>query len=270
MQRAWLNTLKARYRFDEWRRTGKRREHVFLRHYRVTGDELPDHQPIRNRVATLGSNRWLNSSTWERRGRDIVAVERPVVVDVFEHSSRQQADESLIELAGQFHLPVALNLETDEIGEVRLATPDGAWFAFVRGNVVVRIMSGLRMDTPVCALAERFDGALISKPSGAVEASNRISVDLLDEELSLRPRAVRLSIAGLEQPSEAPPEEEPCIKVFSRGGTVAFDEGFVFLPEEPEVEIEVFVTHPGGSSTYRRYQGPTTRWLRESTSNPGR
>lgn len=266
MQPTLLDTLKARYRFHEWQRAGEGAEQLFVKNYRVLGDELPN-PLIKSRVARLSPSLpsqpasaislspltppasfvRLNTSTWKPMN---AAGGRPLLVDVFEYPSRERALESLLELTTQFHRPVDLKISTDDIGDVSIATPDGAWFAFTRGNLVVRVVSGPGIGDKAKVVAQLFDSGLMAKP-----AANWITVadaipGLVEEQAIPRARAARFAIAAMDEISEDQPEEDkPFIKVFSKGGTVELDQDLVIVPESAEMDVEVFAMEPGGQWT---------------------
>lgn len=253
MQPRMLDLLKARYNFAAWRRTSRGRERVFVRNYRITGNELPE-PLIRARTARLSTARRVNTSTW---GLPPSAVaERPLVMDIYEYPSSDGAQEALLELTAQFHRPIALDVRTSEVGDVSLATPDGAWFAFARGNLLVRITSGAGLTTVARSAAPRVDGALMSRPAAAAAAVRLEApeLDIFRAERLDRRGAVRLAVDGLAESFEAPDEEQPCVKVFSRGASVVVDDGLLVVPEEPDVEVDVFVETSIGHWTHRRYQ----------------
>jgi hypothetical protein len=274
MQSGLLDMLKARYRFQEWQQAGKNREQLFVRNYRVSGDELPQ-RLINSRVAQLGTNKRVNTSTWVPPGvvtegpavaafplRPQVAGERPVIVDVFEYESRDRAKEALLELTSQFHQPVPLDVRLEEIGDISVATPDQAWFAFTRGNVLVRVLSYARSSAPARPVAENLDSALVSKPPEEESAAGESSPDLFAGEAPLRADAVRMAVA--DESPDATPEEQPYIKVFSRGGAVEYSDALIFIPEAAEVQIDVYVTQPGGESVHKRFQGVPGRQSSEN------
>src|SRR5580765_6731049 len=153
-------TLKARYRFSQWKHAGEEGEQLFVRNFRVTGDELPN-DLLSQRAARLTPGRRVTSSTWSSPAGP---EEPPITVDVLEYPSSDEAKEALLELTGQFHRPVELDVQTGDVGDVRIETPDGAWFAFTRGNVLVRIVAVNGLKTPTRPVAEQIDSTLISKP----------------------------------------------------------------------------------------------------------
>ena len=261
MAKGLSETLKERYRFDEWKHAGLEGEQLFVRNYRVQGDELPN-RLVRTRVARLGAARRLNTSTWE----SLAAFGgRPVVVDVFEHPSREEAQEALLELTAEFHRPVELEGKTGDGGDVRVTTPDGAWFAFTRGNLLVRIVSGNGLTTPARTVAEQIDGALMSKPPAEVVTTEEDPRTLLAPAApasfsAARARFPRAEAAAAElaEEDETPEEEKPFIKVFTKGAKVEAPEDMVITPDTTDMQVEVFEEEPGGQWRCRRYQASPT------------
>lgn len=261
-----LDRLKALYRFNEWRLANTGGEQLFVRNYRVTGDELPN-RLLANRVARLGGARRVNTSTWEQ----VSVSDRPVVVDVFELPSREEAQKTLLELTAQFHRPVELDVKAEDVGDVRVATPDGSWFAFARGNLVVRVVSGDALNTAARSVAEQIDDALMWKPPAPVVSTGEVTPDLKIEETPTSRTAVRLTsfarvraaegeveaaAEAAEVPEELAPEDEPFIKVFTKGGTVTHEGGLTISPEAGAVKVEVYKSEPGGDWVCERYQTP--------------
>jgi hypothetical protein len=172
------------------------------------------------------------------------------LVDVFEYPSSELAQESLLGLTTQFHLPVDLEVNTDDVGDVCIATPDGAWFGFTRGNVLVRVMSGSGTEEPARVVAQLIDTDLIAKPPAA-------AIPVAAEPFH-GGQAVPFSMAAMAKASDEAEEDKPFIKIFSKGGTVTLDHDSTIVPESPEMEIEVFVRQPGGQWIKGLHQPPTT------------
>jgi hypothetical protein len=240
-------TLKARYRFSQWKHAGEEGEQLFIKNFRVTGDELPN-DLISKRAAKLTPGSRVTSSTWSSpAGSD----EPPITVDVLEYPSSDEAKESLLELTGQFHRPVELDVQTGDVGDVRIATPDGAWFAFIRGNVLVRIVAINGQKTPTRPVAEQIDSTLISKPTTPVPPTpvQPTPMPTTREFSSSLEHAIPTAAtvkAALDLPLEdadLPEEEQPYIKIFSKGGTVKLENGSIVVPETA-AEIEVFQSEP--------------------------
>jgi hypothetical protein len=269
-----LDTLKARYRFHEWQRAGEGAEQLFVKNYRVLGDELPN-PFIKSRIARLGPALSsqpaaltmssviapppvvrLNTSTWKSMS---AAGGRPLVVDVFEYPCRERALEALLELTAQFHQPVDLRISTDDIGEVSIATPDGGWFAFTRGNLLVRVVSGPGIGDPAKVVAQLIDDGLMAKPAATVKTVAEAIPGKVEKKGTASARAALFAIAAMDETfADQSEEDKPFIKVFSKGGTVALDRDLVIVPESAETEVEIFAMEPEGQWTRVRFEGSET------------
>jgi hypothetical protein len=251
MYAGMLDILKTRYRFDEWRRALQNRERFFVHNFRVTGNELPD-RLVRSRTARLSTVRRLNTSIWVP---PVKTVERPLVIDALEHPSGEKAQQALLELIAQFHRPVSLDVRTNDVGDVSIATPGRSWFAFTRGNLLVRITSGYGLINPARSVAERLDADLISKPKRIAPRRKAEPAEIFGTGQPSSRGAMRLAMADIAEEADVPLDEQQCMKIFSRGGSIVFEDMLVFVPEQSEVEIDVFTGDPRGQWTHRHFQG---------------
>lgn len=272
-----LMALRQRHHYEDWLRATRDRERLFVWHHRVDGSALPECTLMRNRVASLGELERVNSSTWVPPAPGTAA---PVVLDVHELPTLAAAHEALIALAGQFHQPVAMDLQADDVGELRLATQGGTWFAFVRGNLVLRLSATAAPAVPLRTLALRLDEALRARPappqprvSAAARAPQRDTGPRFEAD-TVAPGAVRIVLPGAASTRQAAPApaaratfamappadgEETMVKVYSYGGTVRNDGGLLFVPDTagaPETQLDVFVMSPDGRVVSGHQAGP--------------
>ena len=141
--------------------------------------------------------------------------DRPVVVDVLEYPSSEDAKQALLELTGQFHRPVEISVDAGDVGDVRFVTPDNALFAFTRGNVLVRIVSPNGLTAPTRLIAEQIDRNLTSKPAEAVSAAAPEEAAGVSRDAAPPMADVEL---GLQTATDLDEEQKPFIKIFSTGG----------------------------------------------------
>jgi hypothetical protein len=182
-----------------------------------------------------------------------------LLVDVFEHPSPERAHLALLEFTGQFHRPTDLSVRTDDVGEVSIATPDGAWFAFARGNLVVRVVSTDGVPNSARTVAQLIDGDLMAKPEAEIVSTSDLSTLLVEERPTPRAAPPGHAMFALEEAEEDPAvaeENKPTIKVFSKGGRVIVEHDSLIVPASPDVEVEVFTSEPGGGWTGKRYRPP--------------
>lgn len=269
--------LRQRHHFDDWLRATRDRERIFVWRHRVDSSTLPECRLMRNRVAPLGALERLNTSIWTPPGPDTAV---PVVLDVYELPTLPAAHEALIALAGQFHQPVAMDMQADDVGELRLATHGGTWFAFVRGNLLLRLSATTVPGVPIRTLAHRLDEALMARPaqlqhraSAAARAVQRSAGPHFEAD-SAAPGAVRIVLPGATPTPRTGPApaaraaiatsppvfgEEAMVKVYSQGGIVHNDGGLLFVPDSagaPVTQLDVFVVSPDGRVVSGHQAGP--------------
>lgn len=272
-----MMALRRRHHFDDWLRATRDRERLFVWRHRVDSSMLPECKLMRNRVAALGSLERFNTSTWTPPGPGPAV---PVVLDVYELPTLPAAHEALIALAGQFHQPVAMDMQADDVGELQLATQGGTWFAFVRGNLLLRLSATTVPLIPMRTLARRLDEALVARPaqlqpsaSAAARAVQRATGPRFEADPAA-PGAVRIVLPGAALTPQAGPApaaraaiataphvggEETMVKVYSQGGIVLNDGGLLFVPDTanaPGTQLDVFVMSPDGSVVSGHQAGP--------------
>lgn len=243
MSSGLTKALKARYKFDRWKDSGDAGEQLFLMNFRVSGDELPN-KLLSTRVARTAPGKRVNTSTWST---EVAGEDRPVVVDVLEYPSSEDAKQALLELTGQFHRPVEISVDAGDVGDVRFVTPDNALFAFTRGNVLVRIVSPNGLTTPTRPIAEQIDRNLTSKPAEAVSVAAPGEAAGVAREAAPVMADVEL---GLQTATDLDEEQKPFIKIFSTGGKVKL-EGDTVVPDS-SAELEVYRQLPESQWTQRK------------------
>src|SRR5882672_4366685 len=116
--------LKARLGFDRATRFDAQAtaERLFVFNYRTSPLDLPGWRLARTRRVSVRPGSRLDSSVWMPGHLPAVVTTTAdreglrLIVDVVEHADASAAQDALIDLAGEFHLPVPLESQTGEIG----------------------------------------------------------------------------------------------------------------------------------------------------------
>ncbi|MGH7710719.1 MAG: hypothetical protein ACREOG_05515 [Gemmatimonadaceae bacterium] len=158
---AYVDVLKERYRFDEWKDAGRATAATEMTQaLSFSGNELPGWRLARQtrRAVQVPGARSLVRSTWEGSSRDQL-----LGVDVFECDSPAAAREALLHVLGEFQGPTLSAV--NGIGDVAFGTPGETAIVFARGNAVAAVRNAGRRVGALGDVARALD-ALLSPRQG--------------------------------------------------------------------------------------------------------
>lgn len=262
-----LTALRIKYSFDDLLRETHMRASFFVQHYRMMGHEISHAHVTRSRALVLPDGGRFRNTVWlsDERATSKPPEENPIQVDSFEFASFVSAEIGLLNLLGEFHVPVALKPVTDGLGDLGFVNPDERFVAFLRGNSLHRLTQEVPTQ-PLTEVAHSVDVKLTAKPedaelvAGAVEltqvARSEILTASLAQDTAPAPTiASQYDIIGLDRlhqksrvtaaAAAAPGEEEaPMLRIFSKGGWIEGQDGLRFNmdaeADRDEAEIDVF------------------------------
>lgn len=158
-QSSYLDLLKARYRFDEWKDAGEasgpRGDPLTF-----SGDELPSWRLIRQARREPAGHPPFVRSTWQGGSPDSI-----LGIDVFESGTPAEAREYLLHRLGEFQGPT-LERSDAIAGEIAFATPGETVVVFVRGRSVAVLHNGGRRIEPLGVVAAALDRVLRERGGG--------------------------------------------------------------------------------------------------------
>lgn len=156
-QPAWLEVLRERYRFDEWKDPAvaspvqiqslsfSGREFAGWRLARQSRRESPGHPPF---VRSM----WHGGSTEQLMGIDVSECESPAA-----------AREYLLHRLGEFQGPALSRDVMPGVGEVAFASAGETVIVFVRGNAMAVMHNAGRKVEPLGSVAKALDVLLVAK-----------------------------------------------------------------------------------------------------------
>jgi hypothetical protein len=156
------DVIKARFDYDAWRGRTTLDEDLFVWRLALSGREFPGWEAQRvERVERPGSPAWIHG-LWSasEAPREVV-----VGMDIMECPSREAAHEVLVELLGDFQLPIPAEPIDADFGDVAFAWSDVAPVVFARGNLAVTVWNAGLEPVPLREHAARYDAGLVSRPT---------------------------------------------------------------------------------------------------------
>ena len=246
-----LTALRIKYSFDDLLRETHMRTSFFVQHYRMMGHEISHAYITRSRALVMQDGGHFRNTVWlsDEYTSSKPPEQNPILVDSFEFTSFVNAEIGLLNLLGEFHVPVALKPVTDGLGDLGFVNPDERFVAFLRGNSLHRLTQEVPTQ-PLTDVARSVDVKLIAKPedaehvTGAVELTRVARSEILAASLgwdtaSAPTIASQYNIVGIDRLHEksrataaaaaAPGEEEaPMVRIFSKGGWIEDQDGLRF------------------------------------------
>ena len=282
-----LTALRTKYRFDELLRETRSQEVFFVQRYRMMGHEISRAHIARSRAVLLqGSDRFRNTVWLSDEGvAHVPREENPILVDSFEFASFASAELALLNLLGEFHVPVTLR-PVDGLGDLGFVAPDERFVAFLRGNSLHRLTQE-KTTQPLTDVAHSVDGKLITKPEGAENVPGAIDLTQVAQKkglvagpamdaISAPTIAAQYIVAGIGRFREksrrlaaaavaSSEEEAPMVRIFSKGGWIEDRDGLRFNLDADtnrgEAEIEVFEESSESNFTCCRCALKGGRWV---------
>jgi hypothetical protein len=232
-----FRSLADRFSYDEWAGRNRLTEELVVWNFVPSGRELA--------ACRLESVRETAPPGWPRTVQSVWrAAERAdaqdaglALVDVFECSSRDDAQRFSLELLGQFESPHIERREDLDVGDVGFSDDDQHAIVFARANLVVLARDAERRHLPIRALSISLDQELIERPEprparGGPEI-RRFAVQTRDLPLG---RAM-----PLELETRGPKERPLWYKCFSSSGSLRVTEGTLVYehtrPGPPDVTV---------------------------------
>lgn len=159
---AYMDVLKERYRFDEWKDGGRAAGAAaeLAQPLSFRGDEFPGRQLARQarRPTDTPGGRSLVRTTWQGAHHDEL-----LGIDVIDCDSPAAARETLLRLLGEFQGPQLTPVTG--IGDVAFGTPGETAIVFARGNAAAAVRNAGRRVVPLGNVARALD-ALLSPRAG--------------------------------------------------------------------------------------------------------
>ena len=156
-QPAWLEVLKERYRFDDWKDPGGASTGRVLS-FSFSGNEFPGWRLARQaRRESPGHppfvrSMWYGASTEQLMGIDVSECESPVA-----------AREYVLHRLGEFQGPALSRDATTGVGEVAFAAPGETVIVFVRSNATAVVHNAGRRVEPLGGVAKLLDALLAAE-----------------------------------------------------------------------------------------------------------
>ena len=229
--RQQIDDLKKHHQFKDWCGQTSLKENHFIWRYFLRGNELPGWQNEYNQTIELPEQVRLIQSIWQRPGTD--REQTSLRVDTYECASRVEAHEFLIQLLGQFQIPVMERQKEAAVGDVAFANPQETSLVFARANVVIRISNAGRESIPVKQTIHSLDADLANKPVELMPAKALARFKATRFEIPRRKLRIGQSVALRLKPAEMPQaritaetmtaasgrvEPPPCYKFFASSG----------------------------------------------------
>jgi hypothetical protein len=153
-QPGYLEVLKERYKFDEWKDAGRAAKGR-VSPVNFTGEELPGWRLVRQTRKAPAGHPPMVRSMWQGASGDHL-----LGVDVFECASPAAAREYLLHRLGEVQGPTLARDVTLGVGDVAFATPGLTMVAFARGPLVVVVHNAGRRVESLGSVAAALDARL--------------------------------------------------------------------------------------------------------------
>ena len=158
-QPSYIDVLRERYRFDEWKEGSARAPEGEGTRPPVTfrGDEIPGWRLVRQtaRDAPPRGHPPFARAMWEGESPEHLAA-----VDVYSCASPAAAREYLLHLLGEFQGPTLTRAAALDVGDVAFVTPGDTAVLFARGSLVAVVRNAGRRVEPLGGVARALDAAL--------------------------------------------------------------------------------------------------------------
>jgi hypothetical protein len=156
-----VEAAARRHRLDDWIGTNRLPFELYVRHWFLDREALPELLPRRERRLPIGLG--STSGIWSL-GAD---TERLVRVDVSERPSREDAHRALPQVLAEVQSPVLVRNVDLAIGDVTFALPGGLVVIFARANLVVIVASVGRRPVDAPRIASALDEAIVRRDRAA-------------------------------------------------------------------------------------------------------
>lgn len=153
-QSSYLDVLKERYRFDEWKEAGtaggERMDPLTF-----SGDEFPGWRLTRQARREPSGHPPFVRTIWQGSSPDNI-----LGIDVFECASPAEAREYLLHRLGEFQGPTLERADSLGAGDIAFATPGETVVVFSRGRNVAVLHNGGRRVESLGGVASALDRLL--------------------------------------------------------------------------------------------------------------
>jgi hypothetical protein len=221
MERSAVNDLDGlRQRFDHeaWRGANRLEEELFVHRFLPPPDLLEGWIAARTQLIETADWPRTIESIWQppEGGR-----ERLLRVDFFECASRDDAHDFLIRLLANFQSPEIKRDEDGKIGDVAFTGPGRGLALFARANLVLAVRNAGPEVVAVGDAAQQVDAELIARPPK--------SGDVVPQIARFEAGHVAGGDVRLEVDVSDPLDRPVWLKLFTRGGAVAREDGSLIL-----------------------------------------
>ena len=223
--------IKERVEFSKWVDTNRLDDHLFIRNFYLTGNELMNWIPHRVQYVVTSDFQAVSHSVWRKAEHESAEL---LNVDVFECNARADAHEALVSLLGDFQSPDIGRDESVSAGDVSFVFGNSVSL-FARANLVVRIRSAGAKVVAVDGLALEIDEMLTFKPKMGCERIGDIELTRIEEPITV-PLSLKYS---------APEDRTRWYKFFTHPRELRHEDDSLIYPagDQPEV-IEAFEVNP--------------------------
>jgi hypothetical protein len=230
-----FRSLADRFSYDEWAGRNRLGEELVVWNFVPSGREVP--------ACRLESVRETAAPGWPRT---VQSAWRPAerakgagvaLVDVFECSSREDAQRFSVEVLGQFESPYVARRDDLEIGDVAFSDDEQHAIVFARANLVILARGAERGHLPIRDLSTGLDRELIEKPvPRSMRGGPEIQRFAAPTGRIPRGRAMPLKLETRD------PKERPLwYKCFSSSGSLRVSDGTLLYahtaPGPPDVTV---------------------------------
>lgn len=153
MQKEYLDAVRTRYHFDEWKGINRLEDDLELHDVAPPERLIPALKPEGIREIDPGDGTRLLRMRWfepEHEGSLLL-------MDLRECESRDQAHEVLLEYLANMQAPDVSRLDEDAPGDIAFALDPSSALVFARGNLVISLSNGARTKAPADEVAQKID-----------------------------------------------------------------------------------------------------------------
>lgn len=241
------SNLKKAYSFESWYGSNKLNEDLFVLNFSLQKSNFPDWDAHRIQRLDINDGRYHTTSIWKHKDK---RAESFFKVDVFECKSRTEAHKYLLQLLGEFQLPISEQQEQIEVGDIAFDILKDTNLLFARANLVFFVRNVGREPMPVTKTVLNLDRDLVNKPEILELESALHMVKMSSPENNIKPGdQIPLKIKETEKTGP-----QPLYKFFSNTGEILLkDKELVYTPQSLGNQVvDFFKINEGNKSIYQK------------------